>query len=219
MYHGSGCSQGYEIPACNPWKPSYRTALRYRNPLPRGGDITIRGSSGVRGDSPPRVVQVGVGSRVLGGVEDSANVKPHQYSAKISLRRKSPHFQVDEMAIFQADCPHCGTKKVALAIQHEFKCVKHPSLIWDTLAICGQCSRGVLATFDTPRNNSPKSLIGGGSQPRKASLNGTDSSRHWSAGIYNPTMSRDSSDKVRKMRLQVIGTPQERCFVRHWILD
>ena len=28
------------------------------------------------------------------------------------------------MAIFQADCPHCGTKKVALAIQHEFKCVK-----------------------------------------------------------------------------------------------
>ena len=67
------------------------------------------------------------------------------------------------MAIFQADCPHCGTKKVALAIQHEFKCVKHPSLIWDTLAICGQCSRGVLATFDTPRNNSPKSLIGGGS--------------------------------------------------------
>ena len=66
------------------------------------------------------------------------------------------------MAIFQADCPHCGTKKVALAIQHEFKCVKHPSQWWDTLAICGQCSRGVLATFATPRNNPPIGLINGG---------------------------------------------------------
>ena len=59
------------------------------------------------------------------------------------------------MASFQDDCPHCGTRSVAFLIRHEHKATKVASKHWYTLAVCGQCSRGVLATFLTPDDREP----------------------------------------------------------------
>ena len=59
------------------------------------------------------------------------------------------------MSVFQADCPHCGTKSVAFSIVHERCAVKNSERSWDTLAICGRCTRGVLASFVTPSPESP----------------------------------------------------------------
>ena len=53
------------------------------------------------------------------------------------------------MAVFQDDCPHCGTTSVAFTIIREHRAFKESASIWDTLAVCGQCSRSVLATFLT----------------------------------------------------------------------
>ena len=53
------------------------------------------------------------------------------------------------MATFQADCPHCGTKRVGFIIACEQSCTKQNPALWDTLAMCGGCGRGVVATFDT----------------------------------------------------------------------
>ena len=59
------------------------------------------------------------------------------------------------MSTFQADCPHCGTVSVAFTIACERKALKYSSGHWDTLAICGQCSRGVLASFYCPDAKPP----------------------------------------------------------------
>ena len=67
------------------------------------------------------------------------------------------------MSVFQADCPHCGTKSVAFKIAHARRAEKQDSTPWDTLAFCLQCSRSILATFITPdRSNPVKWLETGG---------------------------------------------------------
>ena len=48
MYHGSGYSQGYESPACNPWKPSHRTAFHYRIPASEGSAFPTEAPGGSR---------------------------------------------------------------------------------------------------------------------------------------------------------------------------
>ncbi|MDE0705487.1 MAG: DUF4145 domain-containing protein, partial [Rhodospirillaceae bacterium] len=48
------------------------------------------------------------------------------------------------MSVFKEDCPHCGTKSVAFSIVQE---IRFDSTSWDTLMTCGNCGRGVLATF------------------------------------------------------------------------
>ena len=39
-------------------------------------------------------------------------------------------------------------------------------VIWDTLAACGQCSRAVLASFETPDNNPPTKWLGNSQRRR-----------------------------------------------------
>jgi len=52
------------------------------------------------------------------------------------------------MSIFQADCPHCGTKRVAFTIRSQTNWKRDCSpYLWDTFATCGCCDRGVVATF------------------------------------------------------------------------
>ena len=51
------------------------------------------------------------------------------------------------MSIFQHDCPHCGTKNVAFSIIRDHAASRATQNPWDTLAVCGLCSRSVLATF------------------------------------------------------------------------
>ncbi len=63
------------------------------------------------------------------------------------------------MSVFQANCPHCGTRSVSFTIAHQQRAhMKSPDL-WDTLAWCAQCSRSILATFRMPRGVEPKSLV------------------------------------------------------------
>ena len=64
------------------------------------------------------------------------------------------------MSVFPADCPHCGTKKVAFTLIHQHHAGKEEDNIWDTLSICGQCSRCVLVAFLMPRNTNPKGFLG-----------------------------------------------------------
>ena len=59
------------------------------------------------------------------------------------------------MSVFRGDCPHCGTKSVAFSVVHEAQAKKQAERLWDTLAICGYCSRGILASFGTPHAESP----------------------------------------------------------------
>ena len=59
------------------------------------------------------------------------------------------------MIVFQADCPHLGTKSVAFIIVCEWQAGKISSYHWDTLAHCRQRNQGVLTTFDTPDPNRP----------------------------------------------------------------
>ena len=59
------------------------------------------------------------------------------------------------MAVFQADCPYCGTKSVAFLIKEEWHVSRAAGYLWDTLAICGHCSRGVLASFATQTADRP----------------------------------------------------------------
>lgn len=63
------------------------------------------------------------------------------------------------MSVFQANCPHCGTKRVAFTILNQSPAGKQSNSMWDTLAFCGQCNRGILATFLTPRGGDPMSLL------------------------------------------------------------
>ncbi len=64
------------------------------------------------------------------------------------------------MSVFKADCPHCGTRSVGFTITSEHRAHMTSSDLWDTLAFCHQCSRGILATFKTPAHVKPKSLVG-----------------------------------------------------------
>ena len=57
------------------------------------------------------------------------------------------------MSTFVSNCPHCGTNYVAFSIVHEVRAHKIANNLWDTIAICGQCSRAVLATFFPPDNH------------------------------------------------------------------
>ena len=64
------------------------------------------------------------------------------------------------MSVFPANCPHCGTKQVAFTLIHQHRAHKEEENIWDTLSLCGQCSRCVLVAFLAPRNTDPKGLLG-----------------------------------------------------------
>ena len=63
------------------------------------------------------------------------------------------------MSVFQGDCPHCQTKDVAFSIAGQVHAEKLPQNLWDTLATCGRCSRGVLATFNISTTGSPKQWL------------------------------------------------------------
>ncbi len=95
------------------------------------------------------------------------------------------------MRVFKADCPYCKTRSVAFTIKKEecwrapidpqrfletriawtnFEHTQHQMWLnsrvfrWDTFAICGQCNRGIVATFsvkdknDNPATASPSLL-------------------------------------------------------------
>ncbi len=66
------------------------------------------------------------------------------------------------MIIFQGSCPHCGTKSVAFEIIYEHKVSRSTSVHWDTLASCGQCNRGVLATFLSGNGHKPSECLQNG---------------------------------------------------------
>ena len=66
------------------------------------------------------------------------------------------------MSTFGADCPHCGIRGVAFTIVSEKRAAKTSDLLWDTLAICGRCSRGILASFDRVVGGTPGDLLNAG---------------------------------------------------------
>ncbi len=68
------------------------------------------------------------------------------------------------MSVFQADCPHCGTKSVAFTITAEIPTPPNNYFSWDTLAVCGYCNRGVLANFEADSDESPTALLKYGRQ-------------------------------------------------------
>ncbi len=51
------------------------------------------------------------------------------------------------MSVFPADCPRCGVKRVAFTVKGEWRYEEYPPR-WDTLAVCGHCRRGIVATFE-----------------------------------------------------------------------
>lgn len=67
------------------------------------------------------------------------------------------------MNVFKENCPYCGTKSVAFTILHETLWSKGSShagpqrCLWDAFSRCGQCERGVVATFETKNENPPRS--------------------------------------------------------------
>ncbi len=63
------------------------------------------------------------------------------------------------MSEFRADCPHCGTKTVAFELVASRRTRSRRVPQWDSLAICGYCARGILATFDTSENTAPEALL------------------------------------------------------------
>ena len=70
------------------------------------------------------------------------------------------------MSVFVAVCPHCSTKSVAFTIIGQQSATKLEDHLWDTLATCGQCSRGVLATFvtSTSTGQDPGKLLSSGAE-------------------------------------------------------
>ena len=76
------------------------------------------------------------------------------------------------MSVFKENCPYCGTKSVAFTILHETlwsKGIKNPSTryqrhLWDVFSKCGKCARGIVATFETGNEKSPKPQLPGRSQ-------------------------------------------------------
>ena len=63
------------------------------------------------------------------------------------------------MTVFRDNCPFCGTKSVAFTIVAESVASKVSPYDWHSLAICGQCSRGVLTVFETPERSPPRDLL------------------------------------------------------------
>ena len=73
------------------------------------------------------------------------------------------------MAIFRADCPHCGIQQVAFQVINNVMITDQSGQkFWDILARCGGCDYGVVAAFDidsprtTPTDHSrliPHSLL------------------------------------------------------------
>lgn len=63
------------------------------------------------------------------------------------------------MAIIQNDCPYCGTKSVAFSIVHQQQCTKTDPCLWDVLATCARCSRGVIIAYRVPENVKPASCV------------------------------------------------------------
>ena len=66
------------------------------------------------------------------------------------------------MSIFEADCPHCGIRGVAFKIVFDNQASKVSDRLWNSLAICGRCSQGILASFDAPPGASPMGLLNAG---------------------------------------------------------
>lgn len=88
-----------------------------------------------------------------------------------------------QISVFPADCPHCGTKSVAFALGYESRATKDPRNIWDTHAMCGRCSRGILASSVVLGNSSQRS-----SPPPPTiapSLPGTDAPRYVPGNVAN----------------------------------
>ena len=63
------------------------------------------------------------------------------------------------MSVFKADCPHCGTRSVAFTISSERQAPSETHFHWETLAVCGNCDRGILANFESTTHNGPKELL------------------------------------------------------------
>ncbi len=64
------------------------------------------------------------------------------------------------MSVFQANCPYCGTKAVAFKIVTSRRVQSRTNNRWDSLATCGFCTRGILATFETLQTNTiPEKLL------------------------------------------------------------
>ena len=48
---------------------------------------------------------------------------------------------------FKGNCPHCGTKYVALTVEHTIEYMEADQTFLDMLARCGYCGRGVLVMY------------------------------------------------------------------------
>ena len=102
------------------------------------------------------------------------------------------------MNVFKENCPYCGTKSVAFTILHETLWSKNISLtgskrhLWDVFSKCGQCGRGVVATFETNTGEPPRSQSTGRSQLLKIAPSAPN---HWCAEPHSPKMSHGSSSK------------------------
>ena len=66
------------------------------------------------------------------------------------------------MGVFQANCPHCGTKAVAFTILSVHQPKTMDSAHWDSFATCGNCMRCVLAVFACGIDADPKWLLANG---------------------------------------------------------
>lgn len=61
------------------------------------------------------------------------------------------------MSVFRADCPYCYTRSVAFEITGGPELEGHRAL-WDVLAFCARCDRGVVATFEMPGTDGPEAM-------------------------------------------------------------
>lgn len=66
------------------------------------------------------------------------------------------------MSEFRASCPHCGTRAVGFKLITSKRVRPNIKPRWDSLAICGYCTRGILATFETSSTESPDNLMKSG---------------------------------------------------------
>ena len=63
------------------------------------------------------------------------------------------------MISFKENCPFCGTTSVAFQIDHQRRIQAEDGFQWETLAVCGQCDRGVIARFNTPDRHPPDKCL------------------------------------------------------------
>ena len=61
------------------------------------------------------------------------------------------------MSVFKADCPYCFTRSVAFTIVGGPEIGSYRDL-WDVLAFCSRCDRGIVATFSTPGTDGPEEM-------------------------------------------------------------